>query len=426
MTQMNASFLVARPWLLLACSALGFSAVLAVLLVLSRAPVVQDLFGLKALFQTILVLHVNFAVLVWLLSFIGFIWVYHLGSLRKSVNYFAFTLCVLGGVFMLISPFIGVAQPILSNYVPVINSPLFLMGLFCFALAISIIAMQVLLIRSWDVMRLSALVWFVVLLVLTYHLLQLSISGTILDARAFFEALFWGAGHVLQFVYVLMLWFVWRWPNPTLLTLQKNVLIAVLIVAIGVMLFLDPAGSQSRQAYTLLMQGGMFLLLLPMLWWWGKASKKNNTQRLAVAASVLLIALGLIIGLLIRDDSVIVTAHYHATNAAITVAFMGLSYHFIKKYSLNVISVKWYSIQIYLYTVGMVLYVLGMASSGWLGVPRKTAMMVDNPLERISMGIMGFGGALSIVATLLFIGFVFYAFLFCPRTETSKKSEGLI
>ncbi|MCF6253388.1 MAG: hypothetical protein L3J38_01410, partial [Thiomicrorhabdus sp.] len=72
---MNFNFSVARPWLLLASFALGISALLAILLVLSRAPHVQELFGLASWFHTILVLHVNFAVLVWLLSFIGFIWV---------------------------------------------------------------------------------------------------------------------------------------------------------------------------------------------------------------------------------------------------------------------------------------------------------------------------------------------------------------
>jgi len=74
-----------------------------------------------------------------------------------------------------------------------------------------------------------------------------------------------------------------------------------------------------------------------------------------------------------------------------------------------------------LYTSGMILYVLGMAGSGWLGVPRKTAMILeDNSLERISMGVMGLGGALSIIATLVFVGFMFYAFLQKNKIEESK------
>ena len=250
-------FIVARPWLLLACFALGLSALLAILLVLSRAPVVQDVFGLKSLFHTILVLHVNFAVLIWLLSFIGFMWVYSLKSLDNAINYSALTLCIGGASLMLMSPLIEQAQPIMSNYVPVINSPLFFIGLGGVAFSISILGWQVLRYRSWDLIRLSAVVWFVALTVLGVHFFRLPFS----EPTLFFEALFWGMGHIVQFVYVLMLWLVWRWPNAELVSSQTKVVILILGFALGFMVFLDPEENASRQAYTLLMQGGMFLLL---------------------------------------------------------------------------------------------------------------------------------------------------------------------
>ena len=407
---MNINFSAARPWLLLSSFALGISALLAILLVLSREPHVQEWFGLQSLFHTILVLHVNFAVLVWLLSFIGFIWVYHLTILRSSLNLFVFVLCFVGALLMLISPLFGDVVPIMSNYVPVIDSPIFFLGLCLFVLAISILGGVVIREHHWGVIKASAMMWFVALFVFSIHFMVLEKS----DPVTFFERLFWGAGHVLQFVYILILWLVWRWPNTTLLTSQSRIVLVIVLFSLGFMVFLTPESMASRQAYTLLMQGGMFLLLLPMLWWWTREVKSNRlldkTINVSIASSAFLILLGVIIGLLIRDDSVIVTAHYHATNAAITVAFMGLVYRFMPYYSLKLISNKWQSIQLYLYALGMVFYVLGMAGSGLLGVPRKTAMMVDDSLERISMGIMGLGGALSILATLLFVGFVFYAF----------------
>jgi hypothetical protein len=407
---MNFNFSVARPWLLLAAFALGLSALLAILLVLSRAPHVQEMFGLKPWFHTILVLHVNFAVLVWLLSFIGFIWVGHTKSMNLTFHRLAFVFCVLGALLMLFSPLADGANPIMSNYIPVIDTPVFLIGLGLFTLAISILAWGVVREHVWGVLKASAIMWFVALLVFSTHFMRLEKS----DSAIFFEHLFWGGGHVLQFIYILILWLVWCWPNTKPLKGQLNTVILIMFLALSFMVFLDPSTFSARRAYTFLMQGGMLALLLPMLWWWYKGGGKKpiNNMKISFFSSVLLILLGVIIGLLIRDDSVIVTAHYHATNAAITVAFMGLAYFFIAQFSEKNLLLKWVKFQLILYTVGMVLYVLGMAGSGWLGVQRKTAMILeDNSLERISMGIMGIGGALSIVATLLFVGFMFYAFL---------------
>jgi len=395
----------ARSWLILASTALGFSALLAILLVFSRAPVVQDVLGLKSLFHTILVLHVNFAVLVWLLSFIGSIWLLYSSNPLARLNGWALKLCVTGAVLMMFSPLLGEIKPIMSNYVPVIDSPIFFLGLFLFSLGISLLAWQTLRDRSWDLLRFSALTWFVSLLVLLYHAFQVKAA----EPSVFFEALFWGAGHVLQFVYVLILWLVWRWPNPEFSKWGKQIIMLILAFAIGVTLFLDPNGLVSREAFTSLMRWGMLLLLIPMLWWWFCQPKKELDA--SVTASALLMMLGVIIGFLIRDDSVIVTAHYHATNAAVTVAFMGLAYRLLNEFGFRGISSKWLAAQISLYTIGMFLYVLGMASSGWLGVPRKTAMIVDDSLERVSMGIMGLGGAISIIATLIFIGLIAYAFV---------------
>ncbi len=415
---MNFNFSAARPWLLLASFALGLSALLAILLVLSRAPHVQELFGLKALFHTILVLHVNFAVLVWLLSFISFIWVGCTHNIHRYALWLAFVFCVFGALLMLSSPLMCGEKPIMSNYIPVIDSPAFFIGLCFFALAISILAWHVIREHTWGVIKASAIMWFVALLVFSAHFIALEH----VDSPVFFEHLFWGGGHVLQFIYILILWLVWRWPNTKPLKSQLNLVVLIMFLALSFVVFLDPSGLNSRRAYTFLMQGGMLVLLLPMLWWCYREGSKKSIKNMGIGflPSVFLILLGVIIGLLIRDDSVIVTAHYHATNAAITVAFMGLAYFFVEQRSERKLSLTWIRFQIILYTVGMILYVFGMAGSGWLGVQRKTAMILeDNSLERISMGVMGIGGALSIFATLLFVGFIFYAFL--QRQNTIKE-----
>ncbi|GKT12722.1 MAG: cytochrome c oxidase subunit I [Thiomicrorhabdus sp.] len=395
----------AKPWLVFASSALGISALLAILLVLSRVPGVQDYFGLQALFHTILVLHVNFSVLVWLLSFVGFIWVLHKPIQLNKSNRLILLTSFVGSLLMLISPFISDDIPVMSNYIPVIDSPVFFSGLLLFALGISWLALQVLWSDSGDLIRLSALVWIVCLIVLVYHGVKLNS----LDSTMHFEALFWGAGHVLQFVYVLILWLVWQWPNVSVSKLGKISIVAVLLCALGFMLFFEPGESDSRLAFTSLMKWGMLIIILPMLWHWFHQLKLVVDA--SVSASAFLMCFGLAIGLIINDDTVIVTAHYHATNAAITIAFMGFSYRFLNKMGQQIVSAKWMTTQVFLYTFGMILYVLGMASSGWLGVPRKTAVTVDDRLEILSMGLMGVGGAISIVATLIFIAIIAYSFI---------------
>jgi hypothetical protein len=63
-----------RAWLFLGVMALIGSGLLAVLLVLSRTPGIQDVFPLKDLFRAALVVHVDLSVAVWFMAFAAVIW----------------------------------------------------------------------------------------------------------------------------------------------------------------------------------------------------------------------------------------------------------------------------------------------------------------------------------------------------------------
>jgi len=65
---------LARAWLFLGVMALIGSGLLAVLLVLSRTPGIQDVFPLKDLFRAALVVHVDLSVAVWFMAFAAVIW----------------------------------------------------------------------------------------------------------------------------------------------------------------------------------------------------------------------------------------------------------------------------------------------------------------------------------------------------------------
>src|SRR3989337_2986753 len=65
---------LARGWLMLGLLSLLGSGLFSVLLVLARAPFVQDLIPWADFFHTALVVHVDLSVLVWFLAFAGVLW----------------------------------------------------------------------------------------------------------------------------------------------------------------------------------------------------------------------------------------------------------------------------------------------------------------------------------------------------------------
>src|SRR5476649_2258120 len=120
---------IAAAWFALALTALGLSAVFAVILVVARTPFLGQ--G-ATLFRTALVLHVSLAVQVWFLAMAAGIW--SLAAPRASpLRWAAFALAMIGTVAMVCAPLAGEAAPVLSNYVPLLDSRIFLAGLCAFA-----------------------------------------------------------------------------------------------------------------------------------------------------------------------------------------------------------------------------------------------------------------------------------------------------
>ena len=120
---------LAKAWLGLGFFALLASGLLSILLVLSRTPVVQAMIPVADFFRVALVVHVDLSVLVWFLAFGGALWT--LGGTTRLVRlaWCAFALSAVGTGLLCASPFIERAQPVMANYVPVLDGPVFLAGL---------------------------------------------------------------------------------------------------------------------------------------------------------------------------------------------------------------------------------------------------------------------------------------------------------
>jgi heme/copper-type cytochrome/quinol oxidase subunit 1 len=158
------------------------------------------------------------------------------------------------------------------------------------------------------------------------------------------------------------------------------------------------------------MQYGLPLSVIPLLCvvlWAVIQHKAGSSVPSVLRLSMLLLVLGLVLGALIRADNLMVTAHYHGTNAAVTLAFMGLIYHLLPRLGFADPTewrmVRW---QPYIYATGMGLYILGMAWSGWLDLPRKTSGMaqgLDTMAEQVAMSLMGLGGLVAIIGSAIFV-----------------------
>ncbi len=399
---------LSRPWLLLAIGAIGLSALFAVLLVVARTPLLQQVFGAADLFHTVLVLHVNFSVLIWLLAFGAMLWSLSIQRFHPLVDPFSFALVIPGALLISLSPLLTPPpQPVMSNYIPILHSPAFLAGLCAFAMGIGIYALRRITAQGTrhgaDWLAAIALIVSLTVFAITAWRLPHPI-----DTPAAFEQLFWGGGHLLQFVYLLLLIGCWQQlqsptVTPRLLRIVTPLSGILLASGLALSLSLDPQSPEYREAFTHLMRIGTPLLLLPaiiILW------SPQNSRGLKLSQGLLL--LGLLLGVLISGDNVSVTAHYHATNAAITLAFMTLAYPLFTQLGMGQVNRLWAQRQLQLYFGGMVIYVTGMALSGHFNVPRKVPMTTEGQ-QALAMGLMGIGGLIAICATLLFVTLTLHA-----------------
>ncbi|WP_130472634.1 hypothetical protein [Candidatus Magnetaquicoccus inordinatus] len=131
---------LALRWLLLGVAALLASSLFAVILILLRTVELASWLGGPHFFSTAIALHVNLSVLVWFLAFAGLLWSLVGGSRWGRMGEVAWSLASLGTILLLLSPWIALpADPpgnpaVMNNYLPILRTPLFLVGLSLFGL----------------------------------------------------------------------------------------------------------------------------------------------------------------------------------------------------------------------------------------------------------------------------------------------------
>lgn len=419
-------------WIMLVLGALVVGGLFTILIVLSRTPYFQEIIPWVDFFHTAIVVHVDLTVLVWFLGFAAVLWSLNQRASCIKCGWFALLLAVIGAAIFTVSPFLGADKPLMNNYVPVLQHPLFLLGLGIFGLGFLVQVLNALFFSKGvgvvasgtGALRFGLYSAMIAALVAIAMLIKSYLDmPSYAETTFYYELLFWDAGHTLQFMHVQLMMLCWLWlASVTGLNLKVSPRVVLVIFVIGLIpVFLTPyiyslydlGEAMHKQAISYLMMygGGLAVLPLSLIIVLGLLQKKQSEitarpEYNALLASVLLFGVGGLIGYMINGSNVTVPAHYHGSIVAVTLVYMGVTYHILPRLGFRPINGKLANWQPVLYASGQLMHVSGMVWSGGYGVQRKTAAIEQgaNHLERvIGMGIMGLGGLIAIIGGVLFL-----------------------
>lgn len=431
---------LAAGWLKLGVFALLAAGIFSLLLVMSRTPGVQDVIPWLDFFHTALVVHVVLSVVIWFIAFAGVLWTANSRIVQPLWDKTILSIAAIGTALVAISPFTGDGNPLLNNYVPILQQPVFLLGLIVFAVGFTWLIIRSLMVAEWNTPA-EAGVYFSILAA-AVSIIALLMSAVNMPAgqsgQGFYELLFWGGGHTIQFAHTLLLIVAWLWlAEATGISvriapiLAKGLFGLMLLPVLAVpIIYLqhDLVSAEHRLAFTHLMKyGGLTSLPLGVMAaiYAFTAARVGDVrlrpQRNALYASIVLFAAGGIIGFLIHGANVVIPAHYHGSIVGVTLAFMGLTYYLLPRLGFQVAVSKWAAWQPYVYGGGQLMHILGLAWSGGYGVQRKTAGAAqglhDLP-QIVGMGMMGLGGLIAIIGGGIFVIVVLRAMYAKPRATT--------
>ena len=423
---------LARGWLWLGLIALVGSGLFSILLVLSRTPGVNRLLPAADFFHTSLVLHVDLSVLVWFMAMAGLLWSLHGSSRATGWGWAALWTSAAGTLAMAIAPFVGGGEPIMANYIPVLSSPLFLCGLVVFGLGVGVLALRSLLVAPrlgiafcergalGFGLNTAAVATVVALLAFAWSFVELSLS---LTGKAYYEILFWGGGHALQFTWTLLMLVGWLWLasacgarlllSPRVTVLMFALALAGVFVTPWAYLAYDISSVEHRALLTWAMRAGGGTAIVPValavvvaLYRLPLTRATQNPLRAAVLASILLFGAGGVIGIFISGSNVRIPAHYHGCIVGVTLALMGLVYHLLPALGYAAPQGRLAVAQPWVYGLGQLTHIIGLVWSGGYGVQRKVAgaeQVLRSGGEVAGMALMGLGGLVAIVGGVLFI-----------------------
>jgi hypothetical protein len=413
----------AARWMALGVLSLALAGVLAIVLVVGHIPALaRSAPADPDIARRTLVVHVVLAAFVWHVSFL--VGLFNLlprprRSLRGAV---ASRIAILGLIAMAISVSQRSAAPILSNYIPVLDSQLFLAGLAIFTGAATLAVVDVRLVAyrrdPTDVghaTRAAALTFLIaVLTVLCACLTDPGASGALR-----YERLFWGGGHILQTSATMAMLTVWlalthRVTGRHALGPRAGALLFALMLAPTLAGPWLAMSASPHPAFTTLMELGLFpfvtAVAIAVVLAMRGVRMRWSPATAGLATSAGMTVLGFVFAAGIANDTTLVPAHYHLNIGAVTVSFMTFLLvappHAVMTRRVRILA----TVQPVIYGVGQATFATGLGIAGfWGGAARKSygpEQQIDGSVVKTGFILAGVGGALALVGGALFVALV--------------------
>jgi len=332
---------------------------------------------------------------------------------------------------MSVAPFLENAEPVMANYVPVLDGRLFLAGLVVFGAGAALLVLRSMVAAPAIGLRfdgdgalrfgITASVVSAAVAVVAFVASYASVP-TSLHGKAYYEILFWGGGHALQFTWTLLMLVAWLWLasacggavrlSPRVTVLMFALALASVFVTPYAYLAHDVASVEHRDLLTWAMRFGGGVSIVPIALAvvlalpYTRLAPAQRPLRSALLSSVLLFGAGGVIGVFIAGSNVRIPAHYHGCIVGVTLALMGLVYHLLPRLGWRAPEGRLATWQPALYGIGQLMHIVGLVWSGGYGVQRKVAgteQVLRSTAEVAGMGLMGLGGLIAIIGGMLFI-----------------------
>ena len=407
-----------KAWLILAVGALAVAGFLALLLAVSRAPGAESWFPWGPdFFRKGLVTHVVFSFQIWLLAM--------LGALASAVSpggrlwRVPYGTSVAGAGLLLVPTLAGWGQASLNNYVPVLTHPTYYVGLGLFAAGVLWAALRPL--SVWrnldDIGTAVACAGLVMLAALSCIGLAAIDPALGDDQQTVNERLFWGGGHVLQFLNAILAMLGWLVASrrafgpsgvPSWLVRAMFIILAAGAWSGPVLQATHAADDLAlREAFTHLF---WYVLPVPPMvvmaasLWPGikRRSFIDPVAGRALLLSVLVFGLGGVAGFFLGQGDTRTPSHYHAMIGGVNLALMALIHLWLLPHPPS----RWLSAQYWLYGGGQALHAIGFYLAGTAGVARKTAgaeQGLDSLFKLAGMATVGVGGAVAVLGGVIFV-----------------------
>ncbi|MDX8395122.1 MAG: cbb3-type cytochrome c oxidase subunit I [Mariprofundaceae bacterium] len=418
---------LASNWLLVAVGFLLASGVYPLLLALARTTYEMPW---KDFFYTALVLHVDFTVLWWLLAIAAVFWSLNTSMRWINLSKLAMFMVVAGGVLAAIAPFIADPNPLTNNYVPMLDgNKYFIKALIFFGVGIFILVCRALMTQSVvelcnasgeDALRFgiwtAALAGLLAIAALAWTALTMPAG---LEGRPFYEMLYWAGGHVLQFTHTALMIVCWLWlasicgakiPGHPRLVMFFFLTGAISVVSmIWPFLTMSVTDPEFTTWFVWLMRDGngiaaffIGLLVIAGLFKGDRPAADQHHLYASLLFSMLLFGLGGVLGLFIGESSTLITAHYHGSIVAVTMAFMAMTYYWLPQFGFDRPNLKWAKIQVYAYGLGQFIHIVGLAWGGGHGMKRKVIGTTQDIGTELPQHLIGVGGAVAVLSGVLF------------------------